>query len=202
MRALLDWLRPELARHDPYADWFGAAFKRARRLGLAPPVVQVRDVRVLTNPRNLEALAGIVQDLVAPLGPELVAGNCAPVTAALVKPIAEALDCPAYFTIGWINIGVGEHSRDVFRMTERDFKRWLRGFLPREGHASFHCWVTLASMEIIDATITTTQAVANGVRLQEPGIITRHADEMSNLRYYPMIIGDSFLERAGWVVAI
>lgn len=190
MERLARWFRREPEHTGTYRERFEDAIKRTRRFKLPVPAFETREGRLLEDRDGLATLTDALSIVFAGLSPHIVAGNCAPVTAALIGPITQALKCPAYFTFGWLNTA---ERGDIFKMTEADIARWLKGVLP-PGHASFHCWITLGTMEIVDATIATSDAVVNGGPTDSANIIARHADELRGLRYHPMLVGDEFLD--------
>jgi hypothetical protein len=198
MERLARWFRREPEHKATYPERFEDAIRRTRRFKLPLPAFETQEGRLLEDPNGLATLTRALASLFAGLSPEIVAGNCAPISAALVGPISQALNCPACFTFGWLNTA---ERGDVFKMTESDIARWLRGALP-PGHASFHCWITLGTMEIVDATIATSDAVVNGGPTDSANVIARHADDLPGLQYHPMLVGDDFLERAGWVLSL
>jgi hypothetical protein len=198
MERFARWFRRKAEHKPTYSERFHDAVRRTRRYKLPHPALEIREGRLLEDPVGLSTLTSALAPVFAGLSPELVAGNCALVSAALVDPIAQALNCPACFTFGWLNTA---QRGDIFKMTESDIARWLKGAL-LPGPASFHCWVTLGTMEIVDATIATSDAVVNGGPTDSANIIARHADALVGLTYHPMLVGDGFLERAGWMMSL
>jgi hypothetical protein len=65
-----------------------------------------------------------------------------------------------------------------------------------------HAWLTLPSMEIIDATLATTMAIAQGRPEQGGGVVMGHADGFTGFAYRPMLVGADSLQRAGLLVEL
>jgi hypothetical protein len=175
-----------------YLEEFEAALQRGRDLGLTVPAV---DLDVSRRWLSESGLVKLGPALGVGLGtdPRGLVGQCLPVHLNLAPLVSEALSCDAMFTIGWLHAD----GRDRFRF-DHDFVATAlkHGIAP--GQASLHAWLTLPSMEIIDATYPTSVGVLSGMPDLVGLVVTKHADELTgDMAYHPMLVGDDFLHRSG-----
>ena len=155
-----------------YARRFDLATERTRRLGLVLPAFERREIRLLDATVH-DGLARVVRDSLGP--PETDDGNLARLELhyRLLGPLTAHLRVPLCFTIGAAPGTVDEDELRELATRRRD-PRGLR----------LHSWLTLPSLEIVDAT---------SVR----EVIAGHPDELSGTAYHPLIVGVDFLWRSG-----
>ncbi|WHI48411.1 hypothetical protein [Microbulbifer sp. VAAF005] len=121
-----------------------------------------------------------------------LAGNCTTIHWNTVDELSRALNCKAYFTVGY----VVDAGHEYFKFTYEDVQEWLRS-----GQSSkkvmLHAWLTLDSMEIVDFTLGPTIAdVRPDQKHLEKAIIALSPEEQDEgFHYIPMIVKDDFLMR-------
>lgn len=112
--------------------------------------------------------------------------------------MTEWFRCPVLYTLGWIDDGSDE---GLFKFDDAFIADKLRN-VHMPGNVNIHAWLTLPSMEIIDVTLATTMAIAQGRPEQGGGVVMGYADEFKGLAYRPMLIGMDFLRRAGLLIEL
>lgn len=175
-----------------YAKRFRDALSLTQRVGLSAPEVSVDDARLLASPEARARLGELIGDLIGEIPVELIAGQCAAITEALVEPVEDTFQTAAHFTVGWVRDG----HREAFRMSEADIRGWLKG--NTRGNLSIHCWLTLPTMELIDCTFFTSISVATNRPELLGQIVVGHAEDVP-FEYQPMVVGTELLYRAGWI---
>lgn len=102
------------------------------------------------------------------------------------------------YTLGWIDDGT---ERGMFKFDDA-FIADSSGTGTSQAKVNIHAWLTLPSMEIIDVTLATTMAIAQGKPEQGGGVVTGHADVFKGFDYRPLLVGADFLRRAGLLVEL
>ena len=96
-------------------------------------------------------------------------------------------------TLGWIDDGT-DHG--IFRFDDAFISKSLTA-----GHhaadINVHAWLTLPSMEIVDASLLTTIALVQGIPERLGSVLLKQADEVVGMTYRPMLVGHEFLIGAG-----
>lgn len=177
-----------------YLQEFKRALIRSEKLGLQVPEYYHEP----TTPRWLNAktndeFAHVVRDALGEVDFSDVNAQCLAFHHRLVPVVSQWLGCEVFYTMGWVDFGAGG---SLFQCDEASLAETLRK--GQDGNtANIHAWLTLPSMEILDATLSTTLARSNNSAEMLFRAITRHADELNGLTYKPMIVGDDFLRRTG-----
>ncbi len=178
-----------------YKD-FIEALKRTRNLGLDLNRVTLNkggrhvDEEFLTNGINQ-----VFEKTFSSLTPIDISEQCIPIHFNVLSAIEEHFKCKAYLTIG----SVRDHKNNYFDMTEEYIDQTLSSGITSK--YKLHCWITLDSMEIIDAVLATTIGVHNGPKELVGQMLAIHPDNLtgigSKLVYTPKILGSSYLESIG-----
>lgn len=178
-----------------HSEWRDAV-RRTKKFRLHTPKTANRkphSVRYLSND-NIVKLAELYQQVIGTRRPEEVAGQCVSVHLETQEAISELLGCEVFFTLGWLFFsGTGT---EWFKFDDCFIGNSLQNGL--EGEVSLHAWLTLPSMEIIDATLATSIAVVRNQPEGLGGLTCKHADELTGgVRYKPMLVGEDFLMKSG-----
>lgn len=176
-----------------YATEWATAVERTKRLGLdVPPHQMEPERRYLTDQRQAE-FPHVVQRGLGDLDFPDVVAQCMSIHFRLVPVLEQWLGCPVIYTIGWIDDGT---DTGMFKFDEAFVAEKLK-----TGHtgstANIHAWLTLPSLEVIDVALVTTLAVLKGWREGHGAVLAKHADDITDLRYKPMLVGPDFLRRTG-----
>ncbi len=121
-----------------------------------------------------------------------LAGSCTTIHWNTVDEISKALNCKAYFTVGY----VVDAGNEYFKFTYEDVQEWLK-----PGQCSkkikLHAWLTLDSMEIVDFTFGSTRADMNpSLKHLDKTLVALSPEEQDeNFHYIPMVVKDDFLIR-------
>lgn len=143
-----------------------------------------------TGPKLME-LEQVLEVALAHLAPAALFAQCLAISCLLQEPISQWLGCRAYLTIGWLDNGT---EKGLFKFDDAYIKKIVDENYEFGANESMHAWLTLPSLEIIDATYHTTDALVNKLPGKLGCIIATHADKHpAGLRYKPMIIGRGFL---------
>lgn len=178
-----------------YKD-FKEALKKTRSLGLDLKRVTLNkgrrhiDEEFLTNGINQ-----VFEKTFSSLTPTDISEQCIPIHFNVLPAIEKHFKCKAYLTIG----GVRDHKNNYFDMTEEYISQTLSSGIMSK--YKLHCWITLDSMEIIDATLATTIGAHDGPKKLIGEMLAIHPDNLpdigSKLVYTPKILGSSYLESIG-----
>lgn len=176
-------------------EWRGAV-RRAKKFKLHTPEKSNQKphaVRYLSSD-NMVRLAELYQRVIGTRRPEEVAGQCVSVHLETQAAVSELLGCEVFFTLGWVYLS--ETGTEWFKFDDQFIANSLQNGLA--GKVSLHAWLTLPSMEIIDASLATSIAVSRNQLEGLGGLTFKHADELTGgVRYKPMLVGEDFLLRTG-----
>ncbi|EUB84138.1 hypothetical protein [Pseudomonas sp. GM30] len=178
-----------------YNEEWKAAVERSERYGLAVPMqADVTQQRYLTK-EVYDRFPYVVSDAFGDLGYEDVVAQCMSIHYRLLPVIEDLLECPVFFTIGWVDDG---SEKGMFRFDE-DFiqDRLQKPSVALGGETNLHAWLTLPSMEVIDVSLVTTIAVVQKLEKGHGGVLAGPADDFKGFAYKPMLVGIDFLKRAG-----
>ncbi|WP_157792576.1 hypothetical protein [Thiomicrospira microaerophila] len=130
-----------------------------------------------------------------PLTPTDISEQCISIHFNVLPAMERYFKCKAYLTIG----SVRDHKNNYFDMTDEYISQTLSfGIMSKY---KLHCWITLDSLEIIDATLATTIGVHDGPKDLIGQMLAIHPDNLpdigSKLVYTPKILGSSYLESIG-----
>lgn len=180
-----------------YERAFRAAERFTKRLGFDPRTLAYSRAPLLDDGR-VNRITAVAQSQLGHLAPEDVAHACAMVSQSIKGELVREIRSPMSLTIGYVESG----GHVAYRFTRSEVRRLLNATAVTPRRWSFHAWLTLPSMELIDATLATTYAVENGDLANVGGLIMRHADRLRGMRYFPVIVGDEIVSAlaGGWRV--
>ena len=126
--------------------------------------------------------------------PEIVAGNCLNISLLLKNLIEDELNLKSYFTLGSFRMS----GKSSFEFTENELKQWIQYGIPDFANINIHAWLTLESLEIIDATIATTIGIACNIPEAVGGVIHDLPSDLSgDLSFHPVVVGAEILPDIG-----
>ncbi|AXA80687.1 hypothetical protein CE206_29410 (plasmid) [Achromobacter xylosoxidans] len=177
------------------ADWT-AALERTAHFNLAVPAQPApTEERYLTEVRHAE-FPYVVRRALGQVAARDIVAQCMAIHIRLRPAIEEWLGCAAHFTIGWVDVDAG---KPLFKFDDTFIADKLASGHPG-GLISLHAWITLPTMEVIDASLPTTFAVLQNLREGHGSVIASRADELKDFAYRPMLVGDDFLRKTGILI--
>lgn len=182
-----------------YLNEFKAALTRAEKFKLSTPEISLTPNAVIMSEDKINNLSNII----APVFEEILSydelvGQCMSINLSALPLLTEWLQCPVYYTIGWIDNGT---EKGIYKFDD-DFIEEKLTSGHKESLINLHVWLTLPSMEIIDLTICTSWAVLNHSEEGKGRVLIKNADDLTDIKYRPMLIGDDFLFRIGLIKPI
>ena len=182
-----------------YVDDYQDALDRTRRLGLTvPPRVEIHpdpNLRYLTAARQ-QQFPHVIHKAIGPVGAEELVAQCMSIHHRLQPVIEEWLGVPAVYTIGWV-----ETSGDGFFKFDEAYARSLLQKAAQKAappqSLGVHVWLTLPSMELLDLSLATSVAFAQKMPEGVGRVLAKHANDVTDMAYKPMLLGDDFLRRIG-----
>jgi hypothetical protein len=180
---------------EQYKGEFLEAFARAKRLGYDQGNVSSASFsNKLLVGKTRDSLGTLFQRVLGSMTPEIVAGNCLNISLLLKNLIEDELNLKSYFTLGSFQL-CGKSS---FEFTEDELKHWIRHGIPDFANIDIHAWLTLESLEIIDATIATTIGVTCNDPEAVGGVILDLPSDLSEgLSFHPVVVGAEILPDIG-----
>jgi len=174
-----------------YSGELKAAFDLTEQLGLEVPAHSQSPYRML--PKGDRAIANALQASLGSLSPDQISAQCFAINFKIKSEIDRALNTSSLLTFGWVH----EPPNDYFKLSASDLRTMIDR--PRAlGSLNLHCWLTLPSEEIIDATLPTTQGFVLKRPEQYGLILSKHwADFTGGLRFHPLVVGEDFLFKSG-----
>jgi len=176
-----------------YSEEWASAIERTRRFHLRIPPHQMEiDKLFLTSERQAE-FPRIIQREIGEIAPCDIVSQCLYISYRLAPILQKWLACPVLYTLGWIDYGADKAMfkfDDAF-ITEK-IKRGYAG-----GSVNIHAWLTLPSMEVIDAALPTTISILQNIPECYGRVIAQSADELKGMSYKPMLVGSDFLFESG-----
>lgn len=184
---------------EQYKNEFIAAQQRSAKFGLSPDPLHFSQTKFLTDEHILR-FANVLQNYFNQYNHyREVAHNCLNINLALHSILNDELNLRNHFTLGYINDG----THDFFKFSESDLNEWVKTGIPDPYNANLHAWLTLDSMEIIDATFGTTLAVLTDDETSVGGIIHCLPSEFAGeLQFHPMAVGSEILFKIGAIIGI
>ncbi|MCG3662993.1 hypothetical protein L5F37_06230 [Aliarcobacter butzleri] len=176
-----------------YQKNFEIANERTKRFNLDDVNIKFSDKRYISK-ELIERFPYALRDTFGELAIEELASQCLSINFRLKDFISNFLNCPVYYTIGYIVIG----EKKYFHQDEDSLENILKNGVSTN-KINLHAWLTLPSMEIIDPSIITSCALINNMKEELGGVIMNHADEVKNMQFIPMLIGEDFLWKAGLI---
>lgn len=179
-----------------YSNDFKEALKRTRSLGLnLNRVALKKESRYIDEDFLSNGINEVFEKTFTRLTPNDISEQCVPIHFNVLPAIEKHFKCKAYLTIG----SVKDHKNTYFDMSDDYISRTLSSGIT--SRFKFHCWITLDSMEIIDATLATTIGVHNGPKDLIGQMLAIHPDDLSSnnskLIYTPKILGSDYLKSIG-----
>jgi hypothetical protein len=175
-----------------YRTHLQEAHLRTLAFGLASPGVPSLAPRILT-PETLERLPYVVRDAIGEPDLHQIAAQCLAIHSMLREPLEQFFGSPVTYTIGYVH----SPPNDLFRESEENLRELMRTGISSPS-LNIHSWLTLASDEILDFVLPTTQAIVARDERGLGSVVSAHADELQRgLRYHPLLLGENYLERIG-----
>lgn len=177
-----------------YGKDFAEAITRSADLGCySPNTVNVFTNRVFLSGERMEKAKQVIQKVVGAYSIDEVMKSSFMVHSQLIDELSVALGCPITFTMGYVEF----FGNIINRTSEDELKRLLsEGIKPNES-LNIHTWLTLPSMEVIDANFYTRYATVCNQPEFTGLTVMKHADHLKGMRYVPQLIGFDFLETIG-----
>lgn len=179
-----------------YIDEFQKAIKQTRNLGFRIPPVHLNHRKRYINQNFLtQGIIDIFQTTFSQITAEELSRGCIQIHHKMKSEVEKHLGCKAFFTIGSVL-----NKADYYYQIDASS---IESMLSKGMNSRFkgHCWLTLDSMEIVDATLATTMGFAQKQNDLYGQMLAIHPDEISsinsNLKYEPQLIGDAFLYAIG-----
>jgi hypothetical protein len=176
-----------------YLKELNLAMSRTQKHGLEVPAFHPEPTRRWLNKRTISSINELVSSMFFGDIVKNFSQKCLPVSKRMAPAISKLLGCEVLYTLGRIE-GIVEGGycsqfNDEFISSKLALKH-------KDPRINIHAWLTLPSMELIDLTIFTTIGKAKGLPSWYGGTIMRHADEITDMLYKPVLIGDHFLAKA------
>jgi hypothetical protein len=174
-----------------YSQEFSEALKRTARLGLITPNFSPQIGNMFLTPANGEAISEAIYASAGALTKTQIIAQCIAINLQLAPAIEKALGCPAFLTIGHVNISGDSY----FERTESDLLEMIENAAPKKS-VPLHCWLTLPSHEVIDLTFRFSMKHINGWKECSTDPIAGDPDHLGDVRYHPMLVGHDFIAKA------
>ena len=179
---------------DQYQNEFKLAVERTLRLGYKTSTFAPRKQRILLDKFKSRKLGRTIQTSLSGSGflkPYGLATNCTTVSQRIQAPLSEALGIGSFLTVGWVHL----NGTKLWEFNEDDFIRWTTGASNnRSREVEVHAWVTLDTLEIVDATFKSTFAMLHGIP-DDMGLITSHPYDLPRgCTYHPIVVGNEALD--------
>ncbi len=180
---------------EQYKGEFLEAFARAKRLGYDQGDISYASCsNKLLVGRTLDSLVALFQKALGSMEPEMVAGNCLSISLLLKNLIEDELNLKSYFTLGSFHMS----GKSSFEFSEDELKQWIQHGIPDFSNIDIHAWLTLESLEVIDATIATTIGIACNVPEAVGRVIHDLPSDLNgDLSFHPVIVGAEILPDIG-----
>jgi hypothetical protein len=184
-----------------YGKQFVAAVERTDRLGLLEEPVTYSKKTYLSKERFEEFIEFAKREHSGAFMFGL-ARQAPFVHAALLPAVKEFFSCRAYLTVG----SQRTSKKIYYPMSDDSVNRWLRdGIDPSK--TPVHVWITLDSLEAIDATIFSTMAEVTGDRENDTAVSSYDPDDplpdgSPCPIHQPFVLGMKFLEEISHPVAL
>jgi hypothetical protein len=178
-----------------YFKEFLWAMARNKRFNLPTPFPWFETGRRWLDAKAKDEFAYILHDELDSLDFKEVSKQCLSLHYRLAPIVSHWLNCEVFYTVGWVDFGAGGNR---FYCDDASLNEILRRNHNGET-VKLHAWLTLPSMEIIDATLATTLAISHNSPEMLFTAIANHADALKGMSYKPMLIGEEFLRRSGLI---
>jgi hypothetical protein len=176
-----------------YLEELTLAITRTQEHGLKVPVFHAEPARRLLNKRTIGSISQLVSSMYFGDIVKNFNKKCLSVNRRMAPAISKLLGCEVLYTLGRIERIVEGGYCSGFDDEFISSKLLLKH---NEPSIDIHAWLTLPSMELIDLTIFTTVGKAKSIPSWYGEAILRHADEITDMSYKPVLVGDDFLVKA------
>jgi len=177
-----------------YSDFFKKAVQRTREKGFLISPVRITDKRYLNENLSLIFSEMLFDIYGESFSPEDLFTQCIRTHYHLISKIEAKFNCKAYLTIGSVR-------KEEHYYYEYSVDKILGSLDCGLSSILFHCWITLDSLEVIDATFLTTIGKVRKDSELIGQLISHHPSEFTrrgvNIVYEPMIIGEEFMRTIG-----
>ncbi len=185
----------------PYVDDYQDALDRTRRLGLTVPRVKIDpdpNLRYLTPDRQ-QQFPQVIHKAIGPVGAEELVAQCMSIHHRLQPVLEDWLGVPVVYTVGWVETsGDGLFKFDEAYVSELLQKAAQKVPAPRS--LGVHVWLTLPSMELLDLSLATSIAFAQKMPEGMGRVMAKHANDVTDMAYKPMLLGDDWLRKIGALI--
>ena len=177
-----------------YKNEFKTAMELTLRLNLSLPSIEFQNLSVLTE-ENWAKINKIFDEYFAGLHVMDIATQCIPVHLEIMSIFHEH-NIPCIFTLGYVfHNGKNRHFMEESKLKEISVSG-VNGTT-----VNIHAWLTLPSMEVIDLTYLTTFSYATN-RVDRLGeLVIQHGDDISEITYHPLLVGEDWLYKSGILVS-
>lgn len=176
-----------------YTDEWKAAIERTKYFGLKLPECRLHPKKRYLTPQFIQEFPHILRKELGIIEKTELVSQCIIFHLTILPIIRNYINCEAYFTIGWVDI---LHEKSLFKFDDLFIEESIKNKNPKK-EINIHAWITLDSMEIIDATLATTVAETQQKKSGHGKIIMQHDETSKGLFYMPMLVGDDFLVKSG-----
>jgi len=174
-----------------YQDELKEAIRRTKRLGLELPPFIIEEETYLDKPQY-QHFDQVLLNCIPESMHERMAHQCFDIHNIASEPLSEFFDSNVLFTLGYVNI----NGNRKYYNTEDDLKNLLNRTVVNSATLDLHAWITLPSMEIIDATIGSTAAKEEKNGSVHKFIFNGHPNNFKDdFSYHPMLVGYDFINR-------
>lgn len=192
-----------------YKEEFQRAIETTKSFGYDVSQITITDDRFI-NKVSQEKIKLNIKSMFDTWDFMSIPGMCVNIHKYLLSDVKTVFGCKAYFTLGYVR-DRRKHT-DLFSFTKEDLDKWRTYKVPNPWSLVFHAWITLESMEIIDASLLSTiasfaiQVDPRAKELVGKSVIGHPADIVKGiikhrvvdpLSYHPIAIGEKILEDIG-----
>lgn len=174
-----------------YSRELGTAWQLSKELIPVIASLEKQNGRLI-DPQSLEFIANSVADI-SDRNVDRIAGECLNIHAHLARRLRDEFGWTVYLTMGSVTV-LGDEWAGFDSSTARNY---FRKRLSGEERFTGHCWLTLPTLEIIDATIQTTLARQTGKSELIGNITAQHVSNLTDaFGYRPTILGEEYAHAA------
>ncbi|MCE4555452.1 hypothetical protein [Pelomonas cellulosilytica] len=141
----------------------------------------------------------MIHKAIGPVGAEELVAQCLSIHHRLQPVIEDWLGVPVVYTIGRVDgSGDGLFKFDEAFVVDLLKKASLKTPPPRS--LGVHAWLTLPSMELLDLSLATSIAFAQKMPEGMGRVMAKYANDVTDIAYKPMLLGDDWLRRIGVLI--
>jgi hypothetical protein len=180
-----------------YSQEYADAFTRTLSFGLDVPEQQ-RQSGSFFQANQDPKLVSVLSSVLGNIPPEDISAQCFAIHYAIRHAVDSAYQTRSVLTLGWVH----DPPCDFFRLSEQELASVVKNGISGPT-LNLHCWLTLPTHELLDCTLATTKAIADGKPDNIGLVMAKHWSGFTGgLRYHPMVVGHHFLEEAGIVLGL